>query len=312
MSARDYYDILGVKRNAGEDEIKKAYRNLARKYHPDVSKDKNAVEKFKEVQEAYSVLSNSKKRAAYDQFGHAGVGMGNGAGGGPQWAHGPGRGNVHSWSSSEMPNGFNFDIGDIFGDVFGKRSQRARRAAPVRGQNVEHGVTLSFEQAVHGTNLNLRIQKPGQAGTENLEIKIPEGVKEGSRVRVKGKGEPGLNGGPAGDLYIVTHISPHKYFRREGNDIYIDLPITVSEAILGAKVSIPTIDGSTVLTVPPGTSGGQKLRLKGKGVRDLKTKKRGDQYVVVKVIVPKQRSEEIDKLAEELQKHTEDPRKGLW
>ncbi len=321
MAGRDYYDILGVPRNASDEQIKKAYRELVRKYHPDVSKDPNATEKFKEVQEAYQVLSDPKKRAAYDQFGKAGVGMGTGASSGPQWHYGPGGQQVYTWTSSSGPSGsqgINFDIGDIFSELFGgaspfgKSSRRSRRTAPVKGQDTEHHITLPFEQAVWGTKLRLQIQSPDKPVPETIEVKIPAGVTEGTKIRVRGKGQPGVAGGAPGDLYIVTHITPHKFFRREGNDIYIDLPITVIEAIKGAKITIPTIDGSAVVTVPQGTSSGQKLRLKGKGVPDPKTGKRGDQYAVVKIIVPKLKiDDDIEKCLQKIETQIENPRKNL-
>ncbi len=318
MAGRDYYDILGVPRNATDEQIKKAYRELVRKYHPDVSKDPNATEKFKEVQEAYQVLSDPKKRAAYDQFGKAGVGMGTGASSGPQWHYGPGGQQVYTWtSSSGRGEGINFDIGDIFSELFGgtspfgKSSRHSRRASPVRGEDAEHHITLPFEQAVWGTKLRLQLQSPNKPAPETIEVKIPAGVTEGTKIRVRGKGQPGIAGGASGDLYIVTHITPHKFFRREGNDIYIDLPITVVEAIKGAKITIPTIDGPAVVTVPPGTSSGQKLRLKGKGVPDPKTGKRGDQYAIVKIVVPKIKISDIEECLKKIEQQTEDPRKNL-
>ncbi len=316
MAQRDYYDILGVSRKASADEIKKAYRKLARRYHPDVCKEKDAEKKFKEVNEAYEVLSDANKRAAYDQFGHAGVGMGAGATGsrGEPYAYGPGGAKAYTWSSNGggMP-----DLEDIFGDLFGGggpfgRSRSRARPQPAKGQDTEHHVNLAFEEAIWGTKLRVQIQRPDESGrmtTETIEIKIPPGVSEGSKIRVRGKGQPGSGGGPMGDLYIVTHIKPHLYFRREGNDIYLDLPITVSEAIRGAKITIPTIDGPTILSVPPGTSSGQKLRLKGKGVPQAGGEKRGDQYVVIKIVVPKEHPAKIDPLLEELQAISGDPRK---
>jgi len=321
MPPRDYYDILGVSRTAADDEIKRAYRNLVRKYHPDVCKEKDAEKKFKEIQEAYDVLSDKNKRAAYDQFGHAGVGMGAGAAGGPsgQWAYGPGGAKVHTWSSSDWPGGVDVDIGDIFGDLFGKspfgsRFRTKSRPAPVRGRDVEHEITLAFEQAVWGTKVRIQLQRPdpnGRMQTETIEVKIPPGVGEGSRVRVRGKGDPGRGGGQPGDLYIVVHVRPHQYFTREGNDIYVDVPITISEAVRGAKITIPTIDGPTVVVVPPGTSSGKKLRLRGKGAPDPKTGQRGDLYGVVKVVVPEKVPAGIDDALGKLHQASGDPRKDL-
>ncbi len=317
MAKRDYYDILGVSRGASEEEIKKAYRRLVRKYHPDVSKEKDAVEKFKEIQEAYQVLSDPKKRAAYDQFGHAGVGMGTGASPGGRWSYGPG-GASYTWTSTDRPGGTGFDIGDIFDEifeVFGRGGRRRTRVedftrAPVAGKDIEHHITLAFEQAVWGTRLPIQIRRPN-GEVETIEVKIPAGVDEGSRVRVKGKGEMGMFGGPPGDLYIVTHIKPHPYFKREGKDIYLDVPINLTEAILGAKITIPTIDGPTVVRVPAGTSSGQKLRLKGKGVPDPKTGERGDQYAVIKVVVPQNIPEELKECVKKLETYTKNPRENL-
>jgi curved DNA-binding protein len=319
MAVRDYYDILGVSRKANADEIKKAYRKLARKFHPDVNKAKDAEEKFKEGTEAYSVLSDPQKRAAYDQFGHAGVGMGAGAPGGQggPYGYGPGGGQAYNWGGG---GGINLEdiLGDLFGggggkSPFGGRKTR-RRPQPEKGSDVEHSVTLGFEEAVWGKKLPIQLQRPDERGmvqTESIEVKIPPGVTEGSRIRVRGKGDPGMGGGAAGDLYIVTHVRPHPYYRRDGNDIYLDLPITVAEAIRGVKVTIPTIDGPTILTVPPGTSSGQKLRLRSKGVPDPKTKTRGDQYAVIKIVVPKEPPPAIEEALDKLQSASGDPRKNL-
>lgn len=317
MAKKDYYDILGVPRNATQEEIKQAYRRLAKKYHPDVCKDPNATEKFKEIQEAYQVLSDPQKRAAYDQFGHAGVGMGTGASGGGSWSYGPsGTSRTwYSWRGTERP--FGFDMNDILDDIFdifsGRRRTRTAEEAyrqPIAGKDIEHHITLTFEQAIKGTKLPIQIRRP-DGYIETIEVKIPPGVDEGSRIRVKGKGEPGLWGGPRGDLYIITHIRPHPYFRREGRDIYLEVPITLSEAILGANITIPTIDGPTILKIPPGTSSGQKLRLKGKGIPDPKTNERGDQYVIIKVVVPKDIPEKLKDAVKELGKYTPDPRENL-
>lgn len=317
MPPKDYYDILGLSRNAGEPDIKRAYRKLVRKHHPDVSKAKNAAEKFKQVQEAYDVLSDPKKRAAYDQFGHAGVGAGPGVS--QPWGHGP---RTTTWSG---PAGFgmgDFDAGDLFDQLFGGRSgpvtERSRgrvRPGPARGQDVEHNVTLTFEQAVWGTTMRIQLSQGGPHGNvkaETIDVKIPPGVTEGSRVRVRGKGDPGAGGGRSGDLYIVVHVKPHPHFRREGHDIYLDVPISVPEAIRGAKITIPTIDGPTVLTVPSGTSSGQRLRLREKGAPNPKKKgHRGDQYVVIKLVVPPKAPNSFDDTLDALGELTGDPRKNL-
>src|SRR5439155_8973310 len=318
MAKRDYYEILGVPRTAIDDDIKKAHRKLVRKYHPDVNKNnKEAEERFKEAQEAYDVLSDPQKRRNYDQFGHAGVGAGGapGAGGDPfeafrraqqgrgggrqQWG-GPGV-TVEDFDPSDFGNG---QFSDIFEQLFGAqqraggrgaRGRERARAAPSRGADVEYPVTLTFAQAARGTTLPLQIDR-GNGQRETIEIKIPAGVKDGSRVRIKGKGEPGA--GEPGDLYIITAVHPHPYFRREGLDILIDVPISLYEALRGTKVEVPTLDGPVTLTIPPGTSSGAKLRIKGRGVE--RAGEKGDQLCAVKVIVPKTLDEEDKALVEKL------------
>ena len=313
MAKRDYYDILGVTKTATADEIKRAHRKLALKHHPDRNKNnKDAEEKFKEIQEAYDVLSDPTKRANYDQFGHAGVGAA-----GPGSAHGPngdpfdafrraqaGRGGGAgrtTWRPSPGVSVEDFDpgqfgaggdFGDIFEQMFGGRgggggfgrgATRGRtRPEPARGQDVDHEVTLTFEQAARGTTLPLQITRgPGQ--NETIEIKVPPGVKDGSRIRIKGRGEQ--SGGEPGDLFIITRVLPHPYFRREGLDIYLDVPLSLYEALLGTKLQVPTLDGPVNLTIPPGAGSGAKLRIKGRGVERGADK--GDQYAVVKIVVPK-------------------------
>jgi len=307
MAQRDYYEILGVPRTASAEEIRRAHRRLAKQYHPDRNpNDKTAEARFKEIQEAYEVLSDPKKREAYDRFGHAGVGAGPSAQG---WRSGPAGAHVYTWRTGNGPDipvenledlfqifagGGRPDAGSsaasIFEQFFGRRgrttharSARTSTRAP-RGSDIEQPVTLTFEQALHGTTVDLRLQRP-DGTSESVRVKIPRGVADGQRIRVRGKGEPGPGG--AGDLYIVCKVQPHRYFRREGNDIYLDLPLTVSEAALGTKVEIPTPYGRTVLTVPPGTPSGAKLRLKDKGVQPPGNKPPGSLYAVVKIVPPK-------------------------
>jgi DnaJ-class molecular chaperone len=327
MAKRDYYDVLGVSRNATADEIKKAHRKLARQYHPDMNKSNNpaTTEKFKEVQEAYDVLSDPEKRKAYDQFGHAGVDGGVGAGaGGPGGdpfeafrrgaGRGPGNGRrqwrpnpnvtVEDFDPSDFGAGGNF--GDIFEQLFGARGGaggarpgargRPQPIEPARGEDVEHSVTLTFAQAARGTTLPLQISRDGKV--ETIEVKIPAGVKDGSRVRIKGRGQQ-MSGGEAGDLYIVTQVQPHPYFRRDGLDILVDLPVSAYEAMLGTKVEVPTLEGPVTLTVPPGASSGAKLRVKGRGIQ--RGEEKGDQLVVVKVVVPKSLDEEAKELVRQLE-----------
>jgi len=324
MAKKDYYDILGVSRRATDDEIRKAHRKLALKYHPDRNKgDKSAEERFKEVQEAYDVLSDKQKRQNYDQFGHAGVGAGAGPGGegvdpfeqfrraqgargrgGTQWRGGPNT-TVEDFDPGDFGNG---QFSDIFEQLFGGRGAQRGGAgagprtrgpggptAPERGSDVEYPVTLTFAQAARGTTLALKMQLGGQ--TETIEIKIPAGVKDASRVRVKGKGQPSP-AGPPGDLFVVVTVSPHPYFRRDGLDILLDLPLSLYEAMLGTKVTVPTLDGPVTLTIPPGTSSHAKLRIKDRGV--FRGDEKGDQHVVTKVIVPKDLTADDKKLIEQL------------
>jgi len=284
MGKSDYYKVLGVDQTASEKDIKSAYRKLARKLHPDVNKSPDAGEKFREATEAYEVLSDPEKRRMYDQFGHAGP---------TGYPFGTGR-------ARPRGGGVEFDIGDIFGrgssgfmgmgldeilDALRGARRRDRKPRAVRGSDVEYKVTLDFMDVVRGTTASLRYLQPGKGGvTETLNVRIPPGLRAGSRVRVREKGAIGP-GGP-GDLYIIIHVRDHPYFRREGDDIYVDLPISIVESALGARIDVPTVDGMMTLSVPPGTGSGKKLRLRGKGVR-RDGKDPGDQYVVIKVVPPK-------------------------
>ncbi|HET6248315.1 MAG TPA: DnaJ C-terminal domain-containing protein [Tepidisphaeraceae bacterium] len=316
MAKRDYYDILGVSKKATADEIRKAHRKLVLKHHPDRNQgDKKAEEKFKEIQEAYDVLSDAEKRSRYDEFGHAGVGTAGPPGADPfeaaRRARAGGRGGSSQWRPSPGVSVEDFDInsgdfGSIFEQFFGgqqgvrpgpaRGGPRARRPEPQRGEDLEHPVTLTFEQAARGMTQSLQVDRGGKI--ETIEVKIPAGVKDGSRIRIKGKG--GSSGGEPGDIYIITHVQPHAYFRREGLDIYLDVPISIYEALLGTKVTVPTLDGRLTVTIPPGTSSGAKLRLKGHGIE--RAAEKGDQYAVMKIIVPKKLEEsdkaEVEKLAE--------------
>jgi len=284
MAERDYYDVLGVGRDASEAEIKAAYRKQARKYHPDVKKSPDAAERFKQAKEAYEVLSDPKKRKIYDRFGRAGPPAG--------FARPGARGQSGAVS---------FDFADIFGlgtsgfmrmgldEILqslrggGPRGSRARRAR--RGADQQHEITLDFLEAARGTKVTLRLVDPaGAAKGQIVEVKVPAGLQDGSKIRLRGKGSPGPAG--PGDLYIVVHVRQHPYFRRDGNDIHVELPISIVEAALGAKVDVPTIDGMTTVTIPPGTGSGKKLRLRGRGVAPAGRAARGDQYVTVKIVPP--------------------------
>ena len=351
MNKRDYYEVLGVDKNASADEIKSAFRKLAKKYHPDVSKEENAAEKFKEAQEAYAVLSDPEKRKQYDQFGHSAF---NNNGGG--------------FSGFE---GFDFgNMSDIFDDLFGgmgfssSRSSRRKTNSPRKGNDVLHRMTIDFEEAVYGTKKDIKIDveesfpKCNGAGGINsktcsechgsgkinqeqrtifgsflskttcpyckgsgttfedicdecrgkgkitnrktITITVPAGIDTENRLRIAGKGGAGINGGSNGDLYIEFIVRDHDFYQREDDDIYIELPLTITEAVLGTKKDVPTLYGKVELTIPAGTQNGDKMRLRGKGVENVNTKRKGDMYVITKIIIPEKLTREQKKLFEEL------------
>ena len=308
MAKRDYYHVLGVKHNATAAEIKTAYRKLARQYHPDVSKSPNAEEKFKRATEAYEVLSDPQKRSMYDRFGRVGPG--------PVAPGGPGGGAAVSFEdifgaarAGAAGGGFmGMSLDEILGALRGGKKNVRRSRRKQRGADIEYNLTLDFMQAMWGTTASIRVTGPGSKGhQETLDVKIPPGVDEGSRIRLRGRGAPGPAG--AGDLYIITHVRPHPYFRRESHDIYLDVPISISEAALGARIDVPTVDGMMRVTVPPGTASGKRLRLKEKGVRGVGGKHRGHQYVVIRIVPPEKLSVEGRQLLEEFQKiHPSIPR----
>lgn len=304
MAKRDYYEVLSVPRNATTAQIKSAYRKLARQYHPDVNKSPDAHANFTEATEAYEVLSDSKKRKMYDRFGHAGAPGFGGAGGrgGPRVYTGAGKGGSdfsEIFGGPDVGGGFvGMSLDDILAALGrGRSTGKGRRSTRMRkGADMEYPITLDFLQAVRGVTTTVRIRSEGPEGkTETIDLKIPPGVAEGQKIRVRGKGQAGPGG--AGDLYILTHITKHPYFTRKGADMYVDVPISITEAALGAKVAVPTIDGMTTVTIPPGTNGAQKLRLKGKGVGSAGDP-RGDQYVVIRIVVPNEISERGRQLLE--------------
>ncbi len=305
MADPDYYQVLGVARTAAADEIKKAYRKLARENHPDLKPDDpSAAERFKQVQEAYSVLGEEQKRKQYDQFGTTFPGGGPSGGG-----SGPFR---YTWNTGggEVP----FDINDLFGgggfeDILGGRSSGPRTARPGRDSHAD--VRVPFLTAALGGSVDVRIARGGRV--ETLGVRVPAGVDDGSVIRLAGQGEPSPRGGPSGDLRLTVHVEPHAYFRRDGDDILVDVPVTPAEAVLGAKVDVPTLsEGNMVLTIPPGTSSGMKLRLRGKGLTDSRSGVVGDQFVVVKIVVPREPAEQAKTLYQQLAKHDVNPRSGLW
>jgi len=371
---QDYYDLLGVPRKAAQKEIRAAYRKLARKYHPDLNPgDKSSEEKFKQVQEAYDVLSDAKKRQLYDQFGFETPGTG----GMPP----PGdAGDVHfDFGGFDFGGGGAAGGGPSFRDLFSQyfRGGGGVAEAPTRaepGTSLEYQIEITFWEAVRGTvkklsitrldacadchgtgtsgqpqsctgcggtgqvtqtsgkmKFNLTCSRCGGTGrvrnmcrlcggegrvrrVDTIEVRIPAGVQTGSRVRVPGRGNAGTSGAPPGDLYIITDVQPHTFFERRGDDLYTTVPITVTEAALGAKIEVPTIDGRALLRVPPGTNSGQKLRLREKGVPSVRdASNRGDQYVELQVVVPKPVDERVRELLKELEKLApEDPRKELF
>jgi len=278
MAKRDYYEVLGVSRDASADEIKKAYRSLARTHHPDVSKAEDAQEKFTEIQEAYAVLSDETKRAQYDRLGHAGVGA--------QGWRPRGAGASHVEFDAE-------DLGSVFDAFFGGEGResfggfragagRARtRARPARPRVVEHDLDVDFETAAKGGKRSVRLTLDGQ--TRSIDVTVPRGVSDGAKLRVKSAF--GKEGGARTDLILRVRIAKHPLFRREGLDLLLDLPVTIAEAVLGAKVLVPTLERPVELTVPEGASSGTRLRLKGRGVKDAKGAT-GDLYAIVKVVTP--------------------------
>jgi molecular chaperone DnaJ len=334
MDKRDYYEVLGVQKGASKEDIKKAYRKLSKKYHPDINKEADAADKFKEVKEAYEVLSDDQKRAHYDQFGHTDPNQGFG-----------GAGDFGGFGGFE----------DIFSTFFGGGGGGRRRDpnAPRQGADLQYTMTLSFEEAVFGKETDLEIPKEetcdtchgsgakpgshpetcphchgsGQLNTEQntpfgkivnrrvchycegtgklikdkcktcggsgkvkkrrkIHVKIPAGIDDGQQLRVSGQGEPGVNGGPPGDLYVVFHVRDHEFFERDGDDIYCEVPITFSQAALGDELEVPTLHGRVKLKIPAGTQSGTKFRLRGKGVPNVRGYGTGDQHIFAKVMTP--------------------------
>lgn len=313
--ARDFYSVLGVARGASPDEVKKSYRKLASKLHPDKNPgNKSAEAQFKEVNQAYDALGDAKKRALYDEFGEDALREGfdaermrqykayasqQGSGGGVRGGPGGVPFNIEDFLRGAAGRGGDSTFvdmggaGDVFGDLFG--GGRRRKRGPTRGADQESEITIDFASAVKGGTFTLRMA----TSDEPVSVRIPPGADEGSVLRIPGLGAPGAGGGPRGDLLVRIHVGAHPFFRREKNDLHLDLPITASEAYLGAKVKVPTADGTVTLKVPAHTQSGQVARLKGKGV----TKKNGppgDLYVHFQVHLPTDETEEIKAAVEAL------------
>jgi curved DNA-binding protein len=287
--AKDPYKILGVARDADEDTIRKAYRKLARKLHPDVNPDNPAAEeRFKAVSEANSVLSDSEKRKAYDEFGEVSFQSGFDAAEARRArdAFGGGFGGFANSGGGEAgAPGFE----DLFSNLFG-RSGPGRGPRQRRGADLEARVDLDFLDAARGCEQRFQVSRPtrdGRPRSESVTVRIPPGVADGGQIRLRGKGGEGLGGGPAGDLIATIRVRPHPLFRREDRDILLDVPVTISEATSGTKVEVPSLDGRVTVTVPPGTDSGSKLRLRGKGVAHPSGGAAGDFYVVIKIVVPR-------------------------
>jgi curved DNA-binding protein len=312
--ADDLYATLGVPKNADADVVKKAYRKLAKEIHPDKNPgNKQAEARFKQVNHAFEVLNDPKKRKLYDEFGEEGLREGfdpERVRAYQQWSQRQtrtprgGSGGVRLedlFGGSETPGGAE-GVGDMFGDLFGRATRR--RSGPQPGPDYQSSVTLDFASAIRGATLDLQPQGAGSP----VKVRIPAGAADGSRVRIAGQGGPSPNGGPAGDLLLDIHVTPHRWFRREGDDLHLDLPITVAEGYRGAKVKVPTINGSVTLKVPERTQSGAVLRVRGKGVA-RKGQAAGDLYVHFLVNVPTEASPEVGALVDQLAAHqTEDLR----
>lgn len=319
--AEDYYKTLGVSRGASSEEIQKAYRELARKYHPDLNPDdKTAKAKFQQVQAAFDVLNSPEKRKMYDQYGAGFEQMGQGGPGGP------GGRTAYTWTGEGGPQAENIDLEELFGGFsgrggggfgdffrqFGRGGAAAAGApqAPARGADLEHELTVPFATAVNGGEAQIMVQR--QSGkTETIRVKIPAGIENGKKIRLRGQGEPGRKKGPAGDILITIHVAEHPYFRRRGNRLEVTVPVTLAEAAAGGKIDLPTPTGVITLSVPPGSSSGTKLRVKGHGVRPA-NKPPGDLFAEIQIVLPKKLTAEDRETLQRISKnYTENPRTDL-
>lgn len=318
MAQKDFYQILGVAKTADDDVIKKAYRKLASQFHPDKNPgNKAAEEKFKEISEAFSVLSDKEKRRSYDQFGVAGAYAGAASGQGPfgggfqgnPYARGPGGFQGHRGFEQQGGNdGFQDAFGDLFGDLFGGRAQQGsddfrRSPRARRGADLRYNLNIDLEDVVGGTEkvISFIRQKNGKDETAKLSIKVPAGVQSGQKLKLRGEGDT-VAQGEAGDLYVILSINSHALFERAESDLTMDLPISFVDAILGTTIDIPTLSGKVALKIPPGSSSGQVFRLKGKGFPSAKGLVHGDQLVRLMIDIPKEVSPKETELLRELQK----------
>ncbi len=303
--AKNLYDILGVNKSSSDAEIKSAYRKLARKYHPDLNQDNKAAaaEKFKEISCAYDILGDKEKRGQYDrgEIDCDGKPTAFGAGfGGNSGFNGFGGNNPFRNSGYYSSNSNNFDFSSIFGDdissIFGNGFGRGAKFSQ-KGEDVNYTMTISFLDAALGVQKNVNIQN------KNVNIKIPAGTISGQKLRLKGQGHPGINGGENGDVLITITVSEHKYFKTDENgNILLDLPISMKEAILGAKITVPTIFGNVALNIPPYSSSGDKLRLKGKGIKT--TSRQGDEFVTIKILAPKTKNKDLESALQNINDET--------
>ena len=313
MEYQDYYKILGVSRSATADEIKKRYRQLAQKYHPDVSKELNAEEKFKQVKEAYTVLKDPKKRKNYDAIG-AEWKQGQGFTPPPEWK-------LHPRSGASYQEFQQSGFSDFFETLFGWWADRDRRCTRPefnqRGQDQHSSVVISLKEAFYGTTRILTLQEPTLDShpdqenyiTRTIRVKIPPGVTQGQQIRLQGQGLPGIGDGPSGDLYLEIYLHPHQIYTIKGKDIYLTLPITPWEAALGAKITVPTLGGSVDLTLPLGSQTGQKLRLKKRG---LPGHPPGDQYILLNIYIPEPKTNQQKRLYQQMSELMDfNPRKEL-
>lgn len=305
MDFKDYYEVLGLTKTATQDEIKRAYKKLARKYHPDVSKEADAEVRFKELNEAYQVLKDPEKRAAYDQLGQ-------------NWKAGQDFNPPPDWDAGFEFSGAGFDGGDagdfsdffesLFGRGFGSAQQgyqHARQSQANRGQDHHAKVLIDLEDAFQGASRSITLQSPEVDSNghvynkqRTLNVKIPKGVKQGQRIRLTGQGSPGMGSAPAGDLYLEIEFKPHSLYRIDGHDLYLDLPLTPWEAALGASVKVPTPNGPVDMKIAPGTPAGRKLRLKGRGIPASTA---GDLYVITQITLPPADTDAAKKLYQQMQ-----------